>query len=209
MTVITAVRKDNEIAIACDTQTTNGSQLLKYTAEYKVNHIKLIPYGHSIFGLSGSTAISQIFEDLLVQLEPVPLASRSEIFRWLLSNQTTLKTEYFLKTDVASDKQQPTESLGLYALMVNPHGIFTINPYREVSEYTKFWAIGSGSTLALGALEVLYEQNLKASKIAEKAALIATKFNAGCSPPIHVEKISKGKTSKRKRTTKKKKKRRT
>ena len=206
MTVITAVQKDNEIAIACDTQSTSPNHFLKYTANYKVNHSKLIPYGNSFFGLTGSAAISQMFEELLAQLDPVPLTSRSEIFRWLLSHQETLKTEYYLKTDVANDKQQPTESQGLHALVANAHGIFTINPYREVNEYTKFWSIGSGSPFALGALEILYEQNLSASEIAEKAALAATKFNPSCSSPIHVESIKKIKPHKQRKTSKKKKK---
>ena len=210
MTIITAVQKDNEIAIACDTQTTSGMSL-KCTADYKVNHIKLIPYGHSIFGLSGSVAISQMFEDLLMQGDPVPLASRSEIFRWLLSNQDTLKTEYFLKPDVPNDKQQPAESQGLSALMAYPFGIFSINRYREVVEYSKFWAIGSGGAFALGALDILYDQKLTAAEIAKAAALTATKFNPGCAPPIYVETIQRivtketTKTTKRKRTTKKKK----
>lgn len=210
MTIITAVQKDDEIAIACDSQTTYG-MTLKQTADYKVNHLKLISYGHSIFGLTGSTAISQIFEDLLASVDPVPLASRSEIFRWLLSHQNTLKNEYYLKPDLPGDKQQPTESQGLHALLVNPHGLFVVNCYRNVTECSKFWAIGSGANFALGALDILYQQNLTAGEIAREAALTATKFNPGCAPPIHVETIQRGetsqkaKTTKRKRTTKKKK----
>lgn len=211
MTIITAVKKDNEIAIACDTQSSSGNISLKSTAEYKVNHIKLIPYGDSLFGLSGSIAISQIFEDLLTQIEPVPLTSRSEIFRWLLSHQDTLKNKYYLKPDVPNDKQQPAESQGLHALLANPYGIFSLHRYREVVEYHKFWAIGSGSHFALGALDILYDQTLTASEIAQEAALTATKFSPTCAPPIHVETIqrvethSKAKTTKRKRSTKKKK----
>lgn len=77
MTIITAVQKDNEIAIACDTQSSSSNSFLKCTADYKINDTKLIPYGHNILGLSGSIAISQIFEDLLSKAEPAPLASRS------------------------------------------------------------------------------------------------------------------------------------
>ena len=204
MTIITAVQKDNEIAIACDTQT-SGGMVLKYTAEYKVNHIKLIPYGESIFGLTGSTAISQIFEDLCANVDPVPLTSRSEIFRWFLSHQDTLKTEYYLKPEVQTDKHQPTESQGIHALLANPYGIFSISWYRDVTEYSKFWAIGSGANFALGALDILYGQKLTATEIAREAALTATKFNLGCAPPIHVETIQKAKTAKRKRSTRKKK----
>ncbi|NEQ52378.1 MAG: hypothetical protein F6K11_19925 [Leptolyngbya sp. SIO3F4] len=91
------------------------------------------------------------------------------------------------------------------ALIANPSGIFSINGYREIVEYTKFWAIGSGDSFALGALENLYDQDLSATQIAEKAALTATKFDPGCALPIQVETIKKSSPAKRKRTTKKKK----
>ena len=206
MTIITAVQKDNEIAIACDSQSVSGNWNLMYTAEYQANRSKLLTYGDSILGLSGKVAVHQIFEDLLSQSEPVPLASRQEIFRWLLSHQKQLKDHYYLKTDAGNDKNQVTEAVWISALIANPYGIFGISAYRQVMEYSKFWAIGSGENFALGAMEILYEQPLSATEIAEKAALTATKFNPGCAPPIYVETISKAKPTKKRRTTRKTKK---
>ncbi|MEM8863630.1 MAG: hypothetical protein AAGD96_35425, partial [Chloroflexota bacterium] len=133
------------------------------------------------------------------------LISRSEIFRWMLSHQDMLKTEYYLKPDIQSDKNQQIESQGMNALLANPYGIFSITCYRDVTEYSKFWALGSGANFALGAMDILYSQKLTASEIAKEAALTATKFSPGCAPPIHVESIQKAKPSKRKRSTKKKK----
>ncbi|MEM9484216.1 MAG: hypothetical protein AAGA83_11045 [Cyanobacteria bacterium P01_F01_bin.116] len=137
MTVITAVKKDNEIAIACDTLVTRNGNI-KTLAEHQSNYSKLIPYGDNILGFTGSWAIKQIFTDLLERSEPQSLTSSGEIFRWLLSNQATLKSDYFVKTDNGNDKRQPTESQWLHALMVNPHGIFVITAYREVTEFPKF-----------------------------------------------------------------------
>lgn len=133
MTVITAVKKDNEIAIACDTLVTRNGNI-KTLAEHQSNYSKLIPYGDNILGFTGK----QIFTDLLERSEPQSLTSSGEIFRWLLSNQATLKSDYFVKTDNGNDKRQPTESQWLHALMVNPHGIFVITAYREVTEFPKF-----------------------------------------------------------------------
>ncbi|MBX2865709.1 MAG: hypothetical protein KTR27_19325 [Leptolyngbyaceae cyanobacterium MAG.088] len=189
MTIITAVQKDNEVAIACDTLTTTGG--MKLSADYQVGAFKLIPYGDSILGLSGLCAVKFIFADLLARTEPVPLNSREDIFKWLLSHQATLKSDYFLKTDNGTDKSQPAETQWLHALLINPHGIFSIGRYREVNEFSKFWAIGSGRQFALGALEVLYQQNLSASEIAREAAYTATKFNPSCAEPITVETIHK------------------
>ena len=209
MTVITAVRKGNEIAIACDTQSTSGNHTLKYVADYKVNHNKLLTYGESIVGLSGTVAIKQIFEDLFDQLEPEPFSSRQAIFRWILKQQSKLKSDYFLKTDAGNNKNQVAETNWLSALIANPHGIFGIGAYREIIEYSKFWAIGSGGSFALGAMEILYEQDLSAAEIAKQGALTATKFSPTCAEPIYVETIQKIEEKKlrkttRKRTTKKK-----
>ena len=191
MTVITAVQKGDEIAIACDTQSTSGNHTLKYVAEFKANHSKLLTYGDSIVGLSGTVAIKQIFEDLFDQLEPDPFSSRQAIFRWILKQQSKLKSDYFLKTDAGNNKNQVAETNWLSALIANPHGIFGIGAYREVIEYTKFWAIGSGGSLALGAMDILYEQDLSASEIARLGALSATKFSPTCAEPIYVETIQK------------------
>lgn len=147
-------------------------------------------YGDSILGFTGSWAVKQIFTDLLQRNEPPALTSANEIFRWLLSNQATLKSDYFIKTDNGNDKRQPTESQWLHALLVNPHGIFVITAYREVSEFSKFWAIGSGSRFALGALEVLYPQALTAAEIAHEAARVATQFSPECAEPIMVRSIT-------------------
>lgn len=206
MTIITAVKKRDEIAIACDTQSIGGNWSVKYTAEYQTNRSKLLPYGDSYLGLSGKVAVHQIFEDLLSQSEPVPLASRQEIFRWLLAQQKQLKDHYYLKTDAGNDKNQVTESAWISALIANPHGIFGISAYRQVLEYSKFWAIGSGENFALGAMEILYKQDLSATEIAKIGALTATKFNPGCAPPIIVKTIQPAKKARRRKSAAKKKK---
>jgi len=208
MTIITAVQKDGQIAIACDTQSTSHNSTLKHTAEYKTNHSKLIHYGYSILGLAGYCTIHQIFEDLLSQAEPNPWSNRSEIFHWFLAHHDILKNKYFLTPTIGNGKSQIAETNWSAALIINPHGIFRSHGSREVVEYSKFWAIGSGQDFALGALENLYDQNLTASKIAQLAALTATKFNPGCAPPIYVETLltnsaSKSKSKRVKRNRKK------
>jgi len=200
MTVITAVTKGNDIAIACDTQTSNGT--LKYTADYKTNHNKLLTYGESVIAFSGTVAIKQIFEDLFAKSAPAPLTTRHEIFHWILSQQDMLKNTYYLKPDVGNNKGQVAETNWISGLIANPHGIFSLGAYREVTEYSKFWAIGSGGNFALGAMEILYAQDLTASEIAEAGALTATKFNSGCGTPVYVKTMKKAKKTKQKQTQK-------
>ena len=191
MTIITAVQKDNQVAIACDTLVTRNGGAIKSIAEYQADASKLITFGNNILGFTGSYAVKQIFTDLLANNEIPSLGSSSEIFRWLLSNQGTLKSKYFMRTNNENDKRQPTESQWLNALLVNTHGIFVITAYREVSEFSKFWAVGFGDRFALGALEVLYDQDLNATEIARQAALVATKLHPECAEPVIVKTISK------------------
>jgi len=192
MTIITAVKKDQKIAIACDTLATSTKGGLHTPAEYLSEPIKLLTSGNCIFGVAGSFAVRQIFTDLLQREESLELNSREDIFRWLLSHQESLKTDYFMKTDNGSDKTQPAQSQWLSSLVINPQGIFFISAYREVTEYTKFWAIGSGNRFALGALEALYDKDLSAEEVASQAARVATKFSPSCAEPIMVRSIDMG-----------------
>jgi len=43
------------------------------------------------------------------------------------------------------------------ALIANAYGIFGMFEFREVHEFEKFWAIGSGKAYALGAMYAVYE----------------------------------------------------
>lgn len=187
MTILTAVKKNGQIAIASDTLSTSNKGALKTLAEYKTEPSKLISFGDCVLGVAGSFAVKQVFIDLLEREPPEQLQTRNEIYRWLLSIQKSLKNDYFIKSDNGNDKGQPLESQWLQGLMINTEGVFFISPYREVTQYTKFWAIGSGSRFALGALEVLYAQDLSATDIAAQAAAVATKFSPSCAEPIVVE----------------------
>ena len=66
----------------------------------------------------------------------------------------------------------------------NSKGIFGVYSLREVSEYHKFWAIGSGSEFALGAMHVLYDRLDSAQEIAEAAVEAGCEFNTASGLPI-------------------------
>ena len=54
------------------------------------------------------------------------------------------------------EEDDPYESTQITALIANEHGIFGVYSMREVFEYTRFWAVGSGREFALGAMHALY-----------------------------------------------------
>jgi ATP-dependent protease HslVU (ClpYQ) peptidase subunit len=65
-------------------------------------------------------------------------------------------------------------------LIANKHGIFCAFSLREIYEYQRFWAIGSGEPYAIGAMHAVYAQEaLSATDIAKVGV------GAGCQFDIH------------------------
>ena len=56
--------------------------------------------------------------------------------------------------------------------------------YREVTEYNRFWSIGSGSSFALGALHAVYERLEDAEEIAQAGVAAAAEFDNRTALPL-------------------------
>src|SRR6185436_19386318 len=94
-----------------------------------------------------------------------------------------LKNEYFLVT--TSDKDDSLESSKFDVLIANPHGIFGVGAHRTVQEYRKFYAIGSGTDLALGAMYAAYDNSrLSAEQVARLAIEAAAEFDDATGLPV-------------------------
>ena len=180
MSIVCAAIKNDEIAIAADTQLSSGS--ININADELKNAGKLYKVGENVLGIVGWNAVSTLYEHVAQEHSDMfELADRNQIYKTLLKLQKLLKDEYFLETSEHS--RQPVESIQLDALVVNKNGIFEINSYREVNQYNHFWAMGSGRELALGAMHVLYESNISAENLALKGVEAAAKFDDSCSLP--------------------------
>ena len=181
MTIIAAAIKNGVVSIACDSQFNLGS--LKIDSKYRKNNDKLLKVNDSIIGLTGWCATTQILEHL-AETEPslFKLNTRWEIFEMLLTLHEKLKDYYFIETSENSD--QPVESNQLDGLIINQKGIFEFGSYREVHQYDRFWAVGSGKLLALGAMHALYETDACAMTIVEAGVKSAAEFDDGCSLPL-------------------------
>ena len=71
-----------------------------------------------------------------------------------------------------------------HTLVASPHGIFGVHSLREVSEYNKFWAIGSGSEYALGAMFAVHDIYDTAEEIAAACVKAGAEFNNASSMPM-------------------------
>lgn len=181
MSIIVAIRKGTQAIIAADTAQSDDSLIMK--AAYLVNHNKIMRAGDSWVGLAGWSASQDIFESMSKNhSDLMDFSSREKIFESFRAIHETMKEKYFI--DTQEDKEQPVESSQLGAMIVNSNGIFEIESYRSVSEYTRYWALGSGQKLAMGALHALYESETSLETIARAAISAACEFDDGCELPM-------------------------
>lgn len=181
MTTIVAVRKDKEVVIAADSQTSFGDTCVGVHDDMAWNKIF---YSHeSYFAISGSAAHDLVLQSLLAQYPSLDFSSRKAIFESFRLMHPKLKEEFFLKPD--EDEDDPYESSQMTILIANQHGIFSVWSLREVFEYARFWAVGSGESFALGAMHAVYSQNgFSAFNIAKLGVEAGCAFDVGSSLPF-------------------------
>lgn len=183
MTTIVVVKKDQQIAIAADSQTTFGDDH-KLLAAYDCFHEKIFRCDDSHFAISGSAAHDLVLQTALDGLKKKNLHSRSGLFETFRSLHPKLKDRFFLKTEEEED--DPYESSQMMVLVANPAGIFGVYPMREVYEFARFWSIGSGRKFAMGAMYAAYDQALDARAIAEIGVRAGCEFDVNSSLPMQI-----------------------
>lgn len=172
MTTIVIVRKGKEAAIAADTLTTYGSQL--ESASYIKNNKKIVKYKDNYFALTGWSASQTVLEDFLEKADgELKLSSEKEIFNTFVEFHKTLKDDYYLRSE--KNSSDAFESSRANMLLLNPSGIYALSEYRYVKELSRFYAYGSGSDYAIGAMFVAYDDKTKS---AEDIAKIGIKAGA-------------------------------
>jgi ATP-dependent protease HslVU (ClpYQ) peptidase subunit len=187
MSVVVVVKKEKKIVIAADSNYSVGSINIK--SGYLSNRSKILTFGDTCLGTVGASAHEHVLADLFRRHgSNLSFDSEEEIFRSYLQMHEILKDEYFINTHEGGDGED-YESSQIVGLIANTHGIFGMYSWREVYEYEKFWAIGSGTNFALGALFTVYDTLTDAKEIAETAVRAACEFDDGCELPIVVHSI--------------------
>ena len=183
MTTVTVVRKGPMVAIAADTLVTFGDTKLSHA--YEVN-AKLFKVGDSYFGMAGTTAHFPVLRKALAALPPAELKlhTRDEVFDTFLRLHPKLKEQYFLNTK--EDDADPYESSQFTILIANARGIFGVYSYREVFEFERFWAIGSGRAFALGAMHAVWTRAKTARELVDTGVRAGCEFDKNSAGPVRV-----------------------
>ncbi len=183
MSTVVVVRKRGVAAIAADTLTKWGSA--KESAEYLAGNSKLVPAGGSWLGVTGGATYKTILRDWFGRRR-ARLDSPLAIFRTWQTLHKAMKERYFLQPGPA----EGLESSQVDVLIANAHGIFGIGAHRTAQEYSRFYAYGSGSAYAMGALWALYDDPaLDAEALARRAVEAAVEFDDATGLPVESRRI--------------------
>lgn len=185
MTTIVAVKKAGMVAIASESLTTFGDTRL--AAAYKGEHDKILHLGESYIGICGSSAHHLVLASALTKMADVHLGNRMEVFETFRRLHPILKEHAYLNPK--EDEDDPYESSQITALIANPTGIYGVYSYREVFDYDRFWAVGSGRSFALGAMYAAYDRCKTAKEIAEIGVAAGIEFDTASSGPIVVHTV--------------------
>lgn len=182
MTTIAVVKKNGYAAIAADTLTKWGTG--KESAAYVANNVKIVKAGDSCLGASGTATFKLIMRDYFGQRGVrARFDSTISIFKTWQAFHAALKEQYYLVT--VGEKDDTIESSKFDVLIANPHGIFGVGAHRTVQEYRKFYAIGSGTDLALGAMYAVYDNaRLSAEQVARLGIEAAAEFDDATGLPV-------------------------
>ncbi len=184
MSTIVVVKKNGKACIAADSLTTFGD--LRMGSAYDRDYDKLQAYKDGFFGIVGSAAHALVMESVLADKKvEIDFSSRLGVFETFRALHPILKENYFLNSK--DEEDDPYEATHIDALICNPNGIFGVYSLREVSEYHKFWAIGSGSEFALGAMYALYDRLDSAEDIARAGVEAGAEFNVASGLPVSLQ----------------------
>lgn len=186
MSTVVVAKKAGKVCIAADSLTSFGD--LKLDHRYDAAHDKILRHDENYLGIVGSAAHQLVLESVFASKKivekkvEIDLSSRIGIFESFLALHPLLKEKYFLNAKDEDD--DPYESTQIDALIANPFGIFGVHSLREVTEYKKFWAIGSGAEYALGAMFAVYDTDASAEEIAHAGVAAGAEFNNASAMPL-------------------------
>jgi len=187
MSTLVAIRKGLTVTIASDSLFCQGS--IKVSPDNKINHHKIHQFQDAYIGFTGWAVFHNIFESILEKYPgDIDLRSRKHIFNTFQKFHRILKEDFHI--DTKEKDEHPLESSQWDCLIACPAGIFAVGTMREVIEYNRYWADGSGIRFALGAMHATYDLHDSSEEIARSAIMAACDLDDGSGPPIQMFTVS-------------------
>lgn len=186
--IVVLVSNDDTVVMGSDSGGFNDD-----TKEIRIEP-KVFLVGQIVFGFSGNFRVGQLLQYGLIEackkLEINERVFEHLVIEFMPLLQKLLKRHGCLKNDDGLKTMDAEIVMGLKGRA------FKIEENFQISEIKYFDAIGSGSSTALGALEILYEygindyfQGLSAYEAAGRALECAKKMSPFVSEPFHILEI--------------------
>jgi ATP-dependent protease HslVU (ClpYQ) peptidase subunit len=181
MSTVVVVTKNSTACIAADSLTSFGDT--KQPAQYIADSDKILRGDGFYMGIVGSAAHQLVLESLFNKhADKIDFSSRLNIFESLNRIHPVLKEEYFLNSK--DEDEDPYESSRYDSLVMTHNGIYGLYSLREVDEYTRYWAVGSGAEYALGAMFNAYDRLDSAEDIARCGIEAGAQFDNSSALPM-------------------------
>jgi ATP-dependent protease HslVU (ClpYQ) peptidase subunit len=178
MSVAVAVQKNRELVLATDTQSTFGTTRVPSNMNVSTKVRKI---GSSYLATTGWGLYEDVLDDFLAKRKIRKLTDRKSIFHFYQKLWKDLHSVYSFVNDQCGNKDEtPFGHLDSSFLVTNRNGIFYVAPDMSVTQFSRFFAIGSGGLYSLGALHGLYDGGKSARELAGKAVEAAIAFCAYC-----------------------------
>lgn len=189
MSIAVAVRKGKHTVLAADSQSNLGA--------FKVDPDNLIcskirRIGSSLLATTGWGLYENIIGDFIAKKRRPPLTSTASIFRFFLDLWKALHDRYpFVNDQPDRNDDSPFGDLDASFLVVNTAGIFYVASDLSVTVFEKYYAVGSGADFALGAISVLYDEDVDAEYLGRKAVEAALMFDPHCGGKINLQTVTR------------------
>jgi ATP-dependent protease HslVU (ClpYQ) peptidase subunit len=181
MSTIVVVRKGARACIACDTLATIGAR--KQRAHYVHSPDKIFRFGDCLIGTTGYAVHNTVLQSYFSRHpDNVHLDTPEGIFETWRTMHKVLREEYHMNPRRETDDAYETTRMS--AVLASPRGIFGITPARDVESFPRFWAIGSGTDYALGAMLVMYQRSDDVEEIARAGIEAGAEFDDGSELPV-------------------------
>ncbi len=188
MSIIAAVRKNDQIILAADSLACFGDSHRVPQSNAVTPKIRRI--GESVVGSAGWGVYDRILDAHLSDRPAPSLSTEGEIFAFFVDLWRAMHDKYTLVNDQAASKDSPFGDLDSSFLIGNRGGIFKVSPDMDVSRFDQYYAIGSGAEYALGALYNLYEWEENTELIVRGAVETAIAFDVYCGGEIKVSTVA-------------------
>jgi len=184
MSIVVAVRTEEQFVVAADRLVCFGETERVDPANSTTS--KIMKIGDSLVGATGWAIYDDILRDHLHDHQKPVLHDEGMIFTFFLELWKALHEKYPFVNDQASSKDTPFGDLDATFLIANRSGMYKVSSDMGITRFQQYFAIGSGSDYALGAIHALYRPDGDAEAIARAAVEAAISFNMYCGGPVDV-----------------------